>query len=430
MKQAQHALALAGPGDHLVRGAASGFLGLAAWSRGEISAALATFTQAVASLHKAGNLVDELGSTVVLADLWLAAGRPGKARRIMLPALKTAQGQGRTADRAAAELHVGLSEIDCEAGNLGGARLHLETVAALQERTPSTESRYRWFVASGLLARAEGAPERAVELLEQAEPLYRLGFFPEVRPIPAMTARIWIAQGRLLDAEDWAHARGVSVTDRASYPREFDHLTLVRLYIAQHRAHPGSDIAVAAGDLLDRLFDAARASGRAGSLVEIRMLQALLHEVQGHRPQARQAWWLTLAEAPEPGELVRLFLNEGVPMTALLRDVTNDAGHDTGPAGEHTLRLLRLAASATAVADGSVPGQGPTSSAGLLSERELQVLRLLGGGLSGPEIADALFVSYNTLRSHTKHIFTKLEVGDRRAAVRQARERGLFSLRL
>ena len=118
-------------------------------------------------------------------------------------------------------------------------------------------------------------------------------------------------------------------------------------------------------------------------------------------------------------------------MTALLRDVTNDAGHDTGPAGEHTLRLLRLATSATAVADGSVPGQeGPTSSAGLLSERELQVLRLLGGGLSGPEIASELFISYNTLRSHTKHIFTKLEVGNRRAAVRQARERGLFSLRL
>ena len=202
----------------------------------------------------------------------------------MLTALKTAQGQGRTADRAAAELHVGLSEIDCEAGNLAGARLHLETAAALQERTPSTESRYRWFVASGLLARAEGAPERAVELLEQAEPLYRLGFFPEVRPIPAMTARIWIAQGRLLDAEDWAHARRVSVTDRAGYPREFDHLTLVRLYIAQHRAHPGSDIAVAAGDLLDRLFDAARASGRAGSLVEIRMLQALLHEAQTPAP--------------------------------------------------------------------------------------------------------------------------------------------------
>jgi LuxR family maltose regulon positive regulatory protein len=61
-----------------------------------------------------------------------------------------------------------------------------------------------------------------------------------------------------------------------------------------------------------------------------------------------------------------------------------------------------------------------------LSERELQVLRLLASDLSGPQIARELFVSHNTLRTHTKHIFTKLEVTTRRAAVRRARERGLI----
>ena len=61
-----------------------------------------------------------------------------------------------------------------------------------------------------------------------------------------------------------------------------------------------------------------------------------------------------------------------------------------------------------------------------LSERELQVLRLLDSELTGPEIARQLFVSHNTLRTHTKHIFTKLDVTSRRAAVRTARERGLL----
>ena len=61
-----------------------------------------------------------------------------------------------------------------------------------------------------------------------------------------------------------------------------------------------------------------------------------------------------------------------------------------------------------------------------MSERELQVLRLLNSELSGPQIARELFVSNNTLRTHTKHIFTKLDVTNRRAAVRRAREEGLI----
>ena len=67
---------------------------------------------------------------------------------------------------------------------------------------------------------------------------------------------------------------------------EFDHLTLVRLLIAQHRAHQDTDALDHAAGLLDRLLGAAETSGRAGSLLEIRMLQALAHDAQGHRLQA------------------------------------------------------------------------------------------------------------------------------------------------
>jgi LuxR family maltose regulon positive regulatory protein len=62
-----------------------------------------------------------------------------------------------------------------------------------------------------------------------------------------------------------------------------------------------------------------------------------------------------------------------------------------------------------------------------LSERELEVLRLLATGLNGPEIARELVVSLNTMRTHTKNIYSKLGVNDRRAAVRRAKELDLFS---
>ena len=75
------------------------------------------------------------------------------------------------------------------------------------------------------------------------------------------------------------------------------------------------------------------------------------------------------------------------------------------------------------------PGHGPVKQALIepLSERELDVLRLLGTELGGPAIARELMVSLNTVRTHTKHIYAKLAVTNRRAAVRRARELDLLS---
>ncbi len=417
---ARVALDLSGPTDHLVRGSAAGFLGLAAWAQGDVSSALETFAQAVASLHEAGNLVDELSSTVILADMWLAAGRPSAAVRLYERALQVAEAHGDPVARATADLHVGISEIQREAGDLESAKRHLEQAAALGERASMAESRYRLFVAMGRVADAQGDPQQAITHLDRAEQLYRPAFFPDVRPIAAMRARVWITHGNLLQATDWAQERGVSVTDDAAYLSEFDHLTLVRLLIARHRAHPDTAALEQTLRLLDRLREAAETSGRAGSLIEIQMMQALAQDAQGHRAQALQSLGQAWDEAPEPDGYVRLFLDEGACMLELLRDAEH-----RGRGGDHARRLLSLVPSADPLAAESVPRRS-ASSPDSLSERELQVLRLLDTELSGPQIARELFVSHNTLRTHTKHIFAKLEVNTRRAAVRRARERGLM----
>jgi LuxR family maltose regulon positive regulatory protein len=423
IRHARRALNLAGSEDHFVRGAGAGFLGLAAWAAGDVQAALSTFGQAVRNLHAAGNLVDELDSTIVLADMWVAAGRPSRARRLYEQALQTATKNGEPYPRATADLHVGLAELDRELNDLTSSEAHLETARALGERTSITENRHRWYVAMAQVRAAAGDYASAADLLDQAEAQYRRGFYPEIRPVVAMKARLQIADGDLDAVAAWADDRGVTVDDDPDYLREFEHLTLVRLLLAEHRARHSrrtSTIPSALG-LLDRLHASAAEAGRYGSVLEIRVLQALAHHVDGDLSGALAVLSRALGEIPEPDSYVRLYLDEGAPMLALLRDVADEyavrGADEYGDAQRNARRLLDRA-------NTSIPEEQVLVDP--LSQRELQVLRLLDSELTGPEIARELYVSLNTLRTHTKRIFTKLDVNTRAAAVRRAHERGLL----
>ena len=331
-----------------------------------------------------------------------------------------AEALGEPVARATAELHVGLGELDVEDGHLDAARQHLTAAQELVARAAVTESRYRYFVADGLLAAAAGDLGGAVDRLERAGQLYRPGFFPDVRPVPAITARMRVRQGALPAAEGWARDRGVALTDPASHLREYDHLTLVRLVLARHRVQPAPTDLDAALGLLERLREAAQASGRAGSLVEVHLLTALVLHARGRRAPALAALAEALTVAPEPEGYTRLFLDEGSPALELLR-----ATDRPGAAGEQARRVLAAAApDHHRPTEPARPGIPPLPDP--LSERELQVLRLLDSELSGPEIARTLFISPNTLRTHTKHVFTKLGASSRREAVARGRERGLL----
>ncbi|WP_132209137.1 LuxR C-terminal-related transcriptional regulator [Kribbella steppae] len=418
VRHARRALDLAGADDHFVRGAAGGFLGLAAWASGDVQEALSTFSEAVRSLHAAGNLVDELDSTVVLGDMWISAGRLHRARRLYERALETATAAGEPYPRATADLHVGLAERDRELDDLVSAEEHLATARVLGEHGSITENRHRWYVAMAQVRVATGDHAMAKQLLAQAEDLYRPGSYPDLRPLAAMRARVDIAAGDLTAAEEWADSHDVTSDDDASFLREYEHLTLVRLLLARHRESRADDAGKVLA-LLDRLHADANGT-RAGSLLEIGMLRALTHHAREHQLEALAELNQALAAAPEPDGYARLFLDEGAPMLALLHDAAFRPDGEYDVLRQHARRLLDTTPSAAPTA----PDHG--SQAGPLSERELEVLRLLDSELTGPEIARHLFVSLNTLRTHTKRIFTKLDVNTRAAAIRRGHELGLL----
>jgi LuxR family maltose regulon positive regulatory protein len=423
IEHATRAGKLARPTDHFARSGAAGFLGLAAWATGDLTTAVDTFDECVRALHDAGDTADELGATVVIGSMWSALGRPDEARRRYERALRMAESRSGPVLSTTGDLHVGLADALRENGDLDDAAKHLHTARELGDQASLLENRFRWYTVTAALHRSRGDLETAASMLTRAETLYLPGFFPDTRPIPAALASVRIAQGCLADAWEWAGTHHITEETEPTYLAEYNLLTLARLHIAQFRSDgdpAGLDTAI---DILDRVVAAARAADRQGSVIEAELVRCLAHQALGDEDSA-SADLVEALTAGVPAGYVRLFLDEGPEIEPLLQRL---ADSDL-PGGVFAAELLGTARRGVPGSDGASGPLTLATSAGSdqLSDRELEVLRLLASDLTGPEIADHLFVSVNTLRSHTKHIFAKLEVNTRRAAVSRATDLGLL----
>ena len=306
---AERALDLAGPDDHLERGAASALLGLAHWTRGDLEVAHRWYADGMASLEKAGHLADVVGCALAVADIRIAQGRLRDAMSTFERALQLATSSGPVVLRGAADMHVGMSGLFLEHDRLDLAREHLVTSRELGEHAGLPQNAYRWQVAMARVRECEGDLDGALDLLDEAERRYVGDFFPNVRPVAAVRARVRVAQGAVSEVLGWARERGLSVDDELSYLREFEHLTLARALVGHHLDN-GDRSPDEAGRFLDRLLAAALEGHRTGSAIEVLVLQALHHQDRRDLPAAlaslEQA--LTLAE---PEGYVRVFLERG-----------------------------------------------------------------------------------------------------------------------
>jgi LuxR family transcriptional regulator, maltose regulon positive regulatory protein len=406
MTYGRRALEVLHEDDDLGHAAATTLMGLASWGGGDLAAAHTAYATGMVRMRHAGHIADVLGCAITLADLQMTLGRLGEAMHTFEENLQLAAAQGGPVLRGTADMHVGMSTIHRERGDLPAAIEHLLRSQQLGDHLGLPKNPHRSRIAMALVRETEGDLGSAVELLEEAERLYAGDYSPDVRPVSAMRARVRVRQGELDDALAWARDRGLSADDELSYLREFEHVTFARILLARRSTDE-------AARLLERVLEAADEGGRAGSAIEILVLQALAHQQAGDTDAALVPLSRALAMA-EPEGYVRVFVDEGAPMTRLLR-----AAEAADVAPSYVRRLL-TAAEAT-----ETPAPRDQDLVEPLSERELDVLRLLRTELSGPEIARELFVSLNTVRTHTKSIYAKLGVNSRRAAVRRADGLGL-----
>jgi LuxR family maltose regulon positive regulatory protein len=400
LAQSAVAVELAAAGSHLDRGSAHGIRGLALWALGDLEAARATWAVSLDALEQAGHRSDALGGSIAMGDILVALGRLGDAEDVFRRGLAL----GASAQpplRGTADMHVGLAEVLRERGDLVGAREHLAAAEALGEYAGLPQNRHRRRMASARLLASEGAPAAGIPLLDEALDLYTPDFFPEVRPIGSLRARLLLAAGDLDGTRAWTRRR----EGARGYLDEFDAITRARVLLAD-----GGDALGCLDDLLVTAADGARE----GDVLEVLVLRALALAAVGRTEDAVTALDRAVALAEREG-FVRVLADEGEPMARLLGALEKRNGSTPS-----TRRLLAAIVP---------PRQATGALLDPLSDRELDVLRYLATDLSGPEIARQLFVSLNTLRSHTKSIYAKLGATSRLESLRRATELGLLSRR-
>jgi LuxR family maltose regulon positive regulatory protein len=236
IKYARRALDQLPKGDHLRRGTPASLLALASWTCGDLDTAEQSLADAMISFQQAGNILFAITGAFHLADIRLALGRLRQAFDTYQQSLQLAAEQGKSVLWGTADLHTGLSDLFREKNDLEAAAEHLLKSKELGEQAALPRWRFRWCLVQAQVKESQGNLDRALVLFDEAERQYVRGPVPDLRPIAALKSRLLVRQGRLSEALGWVREQGLSLNDDLNYLREFEHLTLARVLIAQFKS--------------------------------------------------------------------------------------------------------------------------------------------------------------------------------------------------
>jgi LuxR family maltose regulon positive regulatory protein len=394
LAQSRRALEYLHPDNLHVRSATTWSLGHAYQLQGDRSEASRAFHDVIHLSKSLGDSVYTIAAIIHLGQVQEADNQLAMAVSSYKRALQMV---GDGPQPIACEAYLGLGRIYYEWNDLDAAQQHAEQCIQ-QTRQIGIENVDTIASCEVLRARLKLArgdvPSAAAGLAVAAEFARRHNYVFRIPEVAAAQVRTLLRQNHLAAAAQLAKTHD--------------------LPLSQARVHLAQGDPVQALAVLAPLRSQAEEKGWADEQLRVLVLQVLAYHAQGAKARAVESLGEALGLA-EPGGFIRIFVDEGPPMWALLQAIAK-----IGTATDYVLQLrgaFRAAAGKTPVT------QLLTEP---LSERELQVLRLLRTELDGPEIARQLMVSLNTIRTHTKNIYTKLGTTNRRAAVRRAEELDLL----
>ena len=406
-ESAQQALERLPEEDAVTRSFALTVLGSGYRLSGNLTAASQALSQAIAAGQKAGDRYLVALTSCNLAAQRMQQGQLRQAAATFQDVLAFAGkpgAHGSSRPPIAGIASTGLATIHREWNDLEAAARLAEEGVELSQQWGQAEFLFHGYTELAQVLQLRGDGNRALEAAWEAQQIAR-GLSPWFANMAAaLEAKLRLRQGDTTLALRWTRESELGSDDEPSFQHEALYRTLARLLIAQDR--PSKALR-----LLIRLLSMTETAGALGSAIDVLVLSALALQAEGASDRALPPLERALTLA-EPEGYVRTFVDEGEPMAMLLRQA---AAQGTVPA-----YVGRLLAAFGTEADDSSPLLEP------LSNRELTVLRLITAGLSNREIADELYLSLNTIKTHTKSIYSKLNAHSRTQAVNRARDLGLL----
>ena len=338
------------------------------------------------------------------------AERGTERRRIRLPAA----GLG----------HLRLSDALLHQNDLEGALGHVREGIELCKQWGMANPLWEGYLGLAWVLQATGDEAGALDAMREAQRVATSMSLAIARATAADQASLYLAQGNLEAAARWAEESGLAIQDEIRFWDLGIYRTYGYLLLALGRHDPGR--LELAEKLAARSLGIAEEAGALGIALWFYILQALIYQAQHRIEEAMIPLERALTLAETEG-YVRLFIQEGAPMRKLLQQATT---RGIAPAyAAELLAALHDVEPGTMAETGTQPQPFTSISQPLiepLTERELQVLRMLNTTLSGPEIAEELVISPSTYRSHTKNIYSKLGVHSRAEAIARAQDLNLM----
>ncbi len=404
---AREALELIGDADPLSRGITLFMLGDAQDKVGDVAGAIETFQNALL-LGRHAQRGEQLSTAVAAGHLAISLNSQGKRRQALAVCRQAVEQYVDTRGSPlplAGLVHVVYGALEYEANDLAQARLYLRRGLELGQQSATVPVILYAMEGLAQLEFAMGNREAALTTIQEAQRLasqaVRYAWYDETQ---AVEASFHARQGNLLAAERWAAGTSLSVAESASSMHRYKYGAYARFLLALNHL-PEAQV------ILANLERSAQHDDRQRDLITIHVLQALVEQRLDHAASALDYMEQALRLAA-PEDYVRAFLDEGSAVAEMLVKLKHIAPQFV----DKLLAAFGL----------SFPSSPTPASIEPLSERELEVLRLLTTDLSAPEIAEQLVTAVSTVRSHIKHIYQKLDAHNRYEAVERARALGLL----